>query len=533
MLIIRLSIDLAYLYAYILRVSNDEILPHVLVVDDEAINRLLLITALRKRGYLPEEAANGKDALEKIKQKSPDLILLDVMMPDLTGFDVCRSLKEHKETADIPVILVTALHSREDIEEGIKAGADEFISKPVNINELMVRVRTLLKIRELNAHVASSGLLSSFDGIAASGLSSPTELSCAEADHLIASIIEAHLAVGPEDYHRPHAVFVSLSAGSYECGGKLFFRTEEDIEEENIDAELNIEQLQSLGVWQEGMLMSNWQGTAFSPEAYTRFFPEKLIEKLGTIRNFILYINDSQRILFLNFHRSLKLFDLTWYRHLGFYIYLLLLVFEKMGKKEDEYLNLVRELGKITEVKEGSEGKHRRIQRVCALLCNKLDCSPGYTTTLLDAVQLYDVSKLMIDQSILSKDGPLSGTEWTLVRKAPVLASWVFHELPRLSTAREIAANLYERYDGTGYPLGRKGREIPFAARLVRVVDIYESLRSRRSFRSPFSHDEAIALLSEGDDRLSPDHFDPEILRLFLSLEEDVQTIYGDIPKAT
>lgn len=148
-------------------------------------------------------------------------------------------------------------------------------------------------------------------------------------------------------------------------------------------------------------------------------------------------------------------------------------------------------------------------------------------------MQLYDVSKLMIDQSILSKDGPLSGTEWALVRKAPVLASWVFHELPRLSTAREIAANLYERYDGTGYPLGRKGREIPFAARLVRVADIYESLRSRRSFRRPFSHDEAIALLREGDDRLSPDHFDPEILRLFLSLEEEVQTIYGDIPKAT
>jgi response regulator RpfG family c-di-GMP phosphodiesterase len=515
-------------------VNNDEVLPHVLVVDDEAINRLLLVTALKKRGYLPEEAANGKDALEKVEQKPPDLILLDVMMPDLTGFDVCRSLKERKETADIPVILVTALHSREDIEEGIKAGADEFISKPVNINELMVRVRTLLKIRELNAHVASSGLLSSTGEGAAPDFSDSTELSCAEADHLIASVIEAHLAVGPEDYHRPHAVFVSLSAGSYECGGKLFFRTEGDIEEEDIDAELDIERMQSLGVWQEGMLMSNWQETSPSPEAYTRFFPEKLVEKLGTIRNFILYyVNDSQRILFLNFHRSLKLFDLTWYRHLGFYIYLLLLVFEKMGKKEDEYLNLVRELGKITEVKEGSEGKHKRIQKVCALLCNKLDCSSGYTTTLLDAVQLYDVSKLMIDQSILSKDGPLSGTEWALVRKAPVLASWVFHELPRLSTAREIAANLYERYDGTGYPLGRKGREIPFAARLVRVADIYESLRSRRSFRRPFSHDEAIALLRDGDDRLSPDHFDPEILRLFLSLEEEVQTIYGDIPKAT
>ncbi|MFO7890172.1 MAG: diguanylate cyclase [bacterium] len=122
----------------------------ILVVDDEANNRLLLKTYLTSEGYNIDMASNGVDAIKKVNELSPSIIILDVVLPDMDGFHICRKLKSSKNTNFIPVILVTALRGDEERIKGTTAGADDFITKPYNRVELITRVKSLIRIKHLH-----------------------------------------------------------------------------------------------------------------------------------------------------------------------------------------------------------------------------------------------------------------------------------------------------------------------------------------------------------------------------------------------
>ena len=125
--------------------------PHViLVVDDNEQNLELLQAYLEDIKCETIAAGGGEEAVELVTKRHPDLILLDVMMPRISGFEVCRRLKNDPETSDIPVIMVTALSEFGDIERAIDSGTDDFISKPVNKLELLTRVKTMLKLKDLS-----------------------------------------------------------------------------------------------------------------------------------------------------------------------------------------------------------------------------------------------------------------------------------------------------------------------------------------------------------------------------------------------
>ncbi len=123
--------------------------PVVLVVDDNQQNRELLQAYLEDVDCRAIPAVDGPEALEILAKDPPDLILLDVMMPKMSGFEVCRRIKNDPKTSDIPVIMVTALNEFGDIERGIDSGTDDFLSKPVNKLELLTRVKTMLKLKHL------------------------------------------------------------------------------------------------------------------------------------------------------------------------------------------------------------------------------------------------------------------------------------------------------------------------------------------------------------------------------------------------
>jgi DNA-binding response OmpR family regulator len=119
----------------------------ILVVDDDPKHLRLVEVLLRPRGYTVVTAANGAEALEQVHRAQPDLILLDVMMPLVDGFEVCKLLKDHPATRLIPVVMMTALGSVEDRIKGIDAGADDFLTKPVHRDELLARIRTSLRLK--------------------------------------------------------------------------------------------------------------------------------------------------------------------------------------------------------------------------------------------------------------------------------------------------------------------------------------------------------------------------------------------------
>ncbi len=128
--------------------------PHtILIVDDEAPNRRLFEALLRPQGYRTRTAINGEEALLSVEEQAPDLILLNVMMPGLNGYEVAKALKGNPQTATIPIIMVTAQTGQRTLLEGLKAGAEEFLTKPVNKAELWLRVRNLLRLKELRDFV--------------------------------------------------------------------------------------------------------------------------------------------------------------------------------------------------------------------------------------------------------------------------------------------------------------------------------------------------------------------------------------------
>jgi CheY-like chemotaxis protein len=122
--------------------------PRILIADDNAPNRELLEALLVKIDCETEFAVDGQDTINKVASFEPDLILLDVMMPKLNGFEVCRKIKSDPSTSHIMILMVTALSELGDIERAVESGTDDFLSKPVNSLELQKRVSNMLKLKE-------------------------------------------------------------------------------------------------------------------------------------------------------------------------------------------------------------------------------------------------------------------------------------------------------------------------------------------------------------------------------------------------
>ncbi len=125
----------------------------ILVVDDNPQNVELIQAYLEGLNCATDVAADGVEALEKVAAARPDLIILDIMMPRMSGFEVCRRIKAAAETREIPILMVTALNEIGDIEKGVESGTDDFLSKPINKLELVTRVKSLLRVRHLQGQL--------------------------------------------------------------------------------------------------------------------------------------------------------------------------------------------------------------------------------------------------------------------------------------------------------------------------------------------------------------------------------------------
>lgn len=125
----------------------------ILVVDDTEPNLRLLRALLTGAGYDVITSNSGSDGLAAAARENPDLVLLDIMMPDLTGFDVCQRLRATAESRQIPIVFLTALHEMEDHMRAVDVGGDDVLTKPINKLELLLRVKSLLRVRELAARV--------------------------------------------------------------------------------------------------------------------------------------------------------------------------------------------------------------------------------------------------------------------------------------------------------------------------------------------------------------------------------------------
>ncbi len=179
--------------------------------------------------------------------------------------------------------------------------------------------------------------------------------------------------------------------------------------------------------------------------------------------------------------------------------------------------------------REHATGQDERINEISGLLASALGCTETFVDQISTFACLRDIGKAILPQSILTKTRALTPKEWEHVKTHPVHGARLIGDEPTMHMAHEIALCHHERYDGTGYPYGLCGEEIPLAARIVAAVDVYSALRSKRPYRAALSHRDAIKCMVEGDSRMPPQQFDPNVMAIFLIRQLDIENIWqGD-----
>ena len=200
----------------------------------------------------------------------------------------------------------------------------------------------------------------------------------------------------------------------------------------------------------------------------------------------------------------------------------------------ESHFDTIFTIVRAAEFRDEETGAHvKRIAVYCKELSQFLGMDPEFTDTIYYASPLHDVGKIGIPDNILLKPAKHTPEEWEIMKTHAVLGAKILgagtSPSPFTRMGAEIALNHHERWDGSGYPGGLAGEAIPLAARIMGICDVYDALRSTRPYKPSFPHERAMSIITEGDGRTVPGHFDPEILDAFAKISGRFAEIYSSL----
>ena len=291
----------------------------------------------------------------------------------------------------------------------------------------------------------------------------------------------------------------------------------------------------AINLAQADLLTSNWADSCSSVEEYQANFHPTVGTFVGApISNFVACRISGEApgaIIAFNYPGRATEYDADVLRSLAVVIGSLVTLSDEMRETEKAFIYTIEALARACEAAEEQTGRHiLRVNRYAGALAANMGLAADFVDVISYSAQMHDVGKIKIPTSILLKEGPLTREEMELLKMHPVYGEQILGDSPRLQIAREIALAHHENWDGSGYPYRLKGEKIPLAGRIVKVADVYDALRSKRSYKAPLSHSETVKVFREGDERINPQaHFDPVLLTTFFQIEHIFGKIYESL----
>jgi response regulator RpfG family c-di-GMP phosphodiesterase len=492
--------------------------PTILCVDDEPVNLKLLYDILEPSGFSVIMANDGREVLGIVRDKQVDVILMDVMMPKMDGFEVCRLLKLNPLTRNIPIIMLTSLGSKEDRIHGINVGADEFLTKPFDSAEVLARINMLMKVKRLNDKVDSTyrnitrltsfgeEILKSFD---------PLNF---DFETVIDTLVNQIIRRSSDMQHNPAYVLVR----TFEKEKGYRWRLYEYIFDNMKKTWLDIDQRVKVPILKDVNLFfyNSIDRTVFVPlVAELRLFKLKVL-------NLVCYVGRSVSIFCFNYGRSVSSYDAGVLNTLVLQTLFLRSLSEQVIETSDAYKYCVSALARAAEAHDDDDTS-RHINMVglyCAMFAKKLNMNERFVDDIYTQSQLHDVGMIHIPSGILKKPDNLTREEFAIMKNHTSYGAKIIGVHRRFRVARTIASTHHEKWDGSGYPVGLSYDNIPIEGRIAALADQYAALRNKRVYREAFDHETACRIIIGGDGRTIPQHFDPKVLKVF----KDIASVFDD-----
>lgn len=349
--------------------------------------------------------------------------------------------------------------------------------------------------------------------------------------HLLREAHEAH-------FDRPTHIFLAFRQADGHLRGRVYMKRDRAVVEEEEEIAIDpSRQKVAIALGQKDVVWSNWEEEDDSLAEYQTHFHERIRAKVGTIERFVTYT--SQDVALIGFYRGKRVTELDACVLKGLTVYArsLNLISDQVRETEDAFIYTIEALARAAEANDKDTGRHiLRVNEYSRCLAEALGLDAEFVRKIHYSAQMHDVGKIHLHPDLLRKPKGLTEEEFARMTQHPHYGAKILGGAPRLEMARQIALAHHENYDGSGYPCGLKGKTIPLAARIVRLADVYDALRQKRSYKSAFSREVAFRIITRGDGRVMPAHFDPQVLEAFQRVADRMEDIFesssGDASEA-